>query len=67
MRVDIHVSASKEYLLGVGRRLGLTDKALHTFSYAATDVRLTLEVKRSGLADIVAVDGMKLTAEQPKR
>lgn len=61
METVIYVRTSKESNAELGRRIGLTGKALDYFLYACLDVELIVDVDReTGHTTIVACGGQRL-------
>ena len=57
MKIDVYVHSSRDSMFEQGEKLGFTGEILSMFSYAASEVKLTMEVdETTGLATIVMVD-----------
>lgn len=61
MIATAYVSASKEAMYNLGEKIGLAGNPLEVFRWALGEVEITLDVDpKTGLAEIIAVNGQKL-------
>ncbi len=66
-RVVVYVHGSRDSMYEQGEELGLIGEALRMFSFAASELKLDLEVNEvTGEAEIVAVDGRALAPREKK-
>ena len=63
IRTDIYIHSSKESMYEKGVEIGLKGEALRRFVFAASEVKLTIDVDaKNGKSSIVAVDDKPLSA-----
>lgn len=63
-RTVVFLHADRDYMFDIGKRLGLSSKALRVFSHTCGEVQVELSVDEStGVATIVSIDNRLLEKE----